>query len=183
MSRRDRKSYSGHDPRTLVLLAIAGSDEAFAELVRRHQASLRALLARVCGSAAAAEDIAQGAFLKAWRRIGTLRDADRFGPWLRQIALRAAIDAARAPAHEGLADDGRDEPGDAAWSVQAETRLDLDAALNRLSVAQRACVLLAYAEGMTHAEIAAEVEMPVGTVKSHVARGARLLRRALEDRS
>ncbi|HYD88696.1 MAG TPA: sigma-70 family RNA polymerase sigma factor [Vitreimonas sp.] len=165
--------------RTTVLLAIAGSDEAFAGLVRQHQAAIVGLLTRVCGDAGTAEDVAQAAFLKAWRNIRALRDADRFAAWLRQIALRAAVDASRTRMRaEPLAEtDTLVDPA----GRDADARLDLDAALARLSPAQRACVLLAHGEGMTHAEVAAELNMPVGTVKSHVARASRLLRRMLEE--
>ena len=166
------------DLRKTVLLAIAGSDSAFAALVRDRQGALVALLTRVCGGRAMAEDVAQAAFIKAWRNMGRLRDPDRFDAWLRQIAMRAAIDALRArPGAEPLdaAADFAEQGGD------VEARLDIDAALQRLSPSQRACVLLAYSEGLSHAEIAAELAIPVGTVKSHVARGAALLRRLLEE--
>lgn len=166
----------GDDLTKYVLLAMAGSDDAFGEVVRVHQKQLVALLARVCGSHAAAEDAAQAAFVKAWRNLSSLRDAERFGSWLRQIAMRAAIDAARASKPFEELPDIADNSGES-----IEARLDLDAAFRLLSPAQRACVLLAYSEGLSHGEIAAELELPVGTVKSHVARGVRLLRRVLSD--
>jgi RNA polymerase sigma factor (sigma-70 family) len=163
------------DATSLVLLAMAGSDGAFEQLVRRHQRPLVALLTRVCGSGAVAQDVSQAAFLKAWRNLASLRDASRFGPWLRQIAMRAAIDVARGAEHF---DDLDEEIPDAAGAM-LDARLDLDAAFQRLTPPQRACVLLAHAEGLSHAEIAAELDLPVGTVKSHVARGVRVLRRVL----
>lgn len=161
-----------------VLLAIAGSDAAFGELVRAHQGALIALLTRVCGNRAAAEDVAQTAFVKAWRNIRSLRDARLFRSWLRRIAMRAAIDAARGRDQDSELDE---ELGGEHAAVRADARLDLDAALAQLSVAQRAAVLLSYGEGLSHGEIADELGMPVGTVKSHVARGAQALRRLLSD--
>lgn len=161
-----------------VLLAMAGSDAAFGELVRAHQGALVALLTRVCGNRSAAEDVAQTAFVRAWRGIGTLRDAGLFRPWLRRIAMRSAIDAARAREQDYELDE---ELGGEHAAVRANARLDLDAALAKLSTAQRATVLLSYGEGLSHAEIADELGMPVGTVKSHVARGAQALRRLLSD--
>ncbi|MGH6951410.1 MAG: RNA polymerase sigma factor [Vitreimonas sp.] len=169
-----------NDALKTVLLAIAGSDAAFAELVQRRQGALVGLLTRVCGERGLAEDVAQTAFVKAWRNIHALRDANRFDAWLRQIAMRTAVDALRArwnlePLEEasGIAEEHAD----------ADLRLDVDAALQRLSAAQRACVLLAYGEGLSHAEIAEELGIPIGTVKSHVARGAKLLRRVLEGQA
>lgn len=162
---------------TYVLLAMAGSDDAFGELVRLHQGKLIVLLTRVCGGRAAAEDVAQAAFLKAWRNIRGLRDAALFGPWLRQIAMRAAIDAARRSGERVEQGEGIAEHA----ATHADARLDLEAALRKLTTAQRACVLLSYGEGLSHSEIASELGMPAGTVKSHVARGARLLRELLSD--
>ena len=161
-----------------MLLAMAGSDDAFATLVRRHQAALVGLLRRVCGDAALAEDIAQASFLRAWRNIVSLRDATRFSPWLRRIAMRTVVDAARSQERFAQLDEAADLP-DHHGPTQADERVDLEGALRRLSTTQRACVLLSYAEGMTHPEIAAALGMPIGTVKSHVARGAEILRRAL----
>ena len=164
-----------------VLLAIAGSDAAFGRLVRAHQGRVRRLLRHVCGTAALADDVAQTVFLKAWRRIGSLRDASRFVPWLRRIALRAAVDAARSAgvAVEPLSDTL--PVLEESSAAQADRRLDLETALRQLSIGQRACVLMAYGEGMSHAEIAAELRMQIGTVKSHVARGSASMRRSLND--
>ena len=166
----------GDELKSYVLLAIAGSDDAFGEVVRLQQKQLVLLMTRVCGSRAAAEDVAQAAFLKAWRNLSTLRDAARFGPWLRQIAMRAAIDAVRSSESFDELHETSDGAGDA-----VNLRLDLDTALRQLSAAQRACVLLAYAEGLSHDEIAIELGLPIGTVKSHVARSVRVLRRVLSD--
>lgn len=162
-----------------VLLAIAGSDEAFARLVRAHEAWLRRVLRRVCGDASVADDVAQVAFVKAWRRIGDLRDAALFAPWLRRIALNAALDAVKRRGLEAAP--LTDVAELAARDEESDRRLDLDAAMRRLSFAQRACVQLAYGEGMSHAEIGEALRMPVGTVKSHIARAVPLLRVWLKE--
>ena len=162
-----------------VLLAIAGNDAAFARLVQAHGGALRRVLRRVCGDASVADDVAQIAFLKAWRRIGSLRDAALFAPWLRRIALNAALDAVK---RRGLDTAPLSDVADiAAGGEESDRRLDLDAAMRRLSFAQRACVQLAYGEGMSHAEIGEALRMPVGTVKSHIARAVPLLRVWLKD--
>jgi RNA polymerase sigma-70 factor (ECF subfamily) len=140
------------------------------------------LIARACGGRAVAEDLAQQAFLRAWRRLPGLRDAAAFRPWLRRIALNIVVDAARAgqfatsasePPIEDIA-----QPSDngAAGETGLVRRMDLERALGRLSFPQRACVVLAYGEGMSHAEIGAALAMPVGTVKSHIARALTKLR-------
>jgi RNA polymerase sigma factor (sigma-70 family) len=163
---------------TVVALAAAGDDQAFDELVRRRQGGLRSLLRRLSGNAALADDLAQQAFVQAWSRLATLRAPGAFGGWLRQIAVNtwlahlrqapAAGRESRQPAEIGVADD-------------PSLALDLDRLLARLKGAERVCVVLAYAEGMTHPEIASVTGLPLGTVKSHVLRGSTQLREWLSE--
>lgn len=170
------------DVRT-VLLAVAGSVSAYEVLVRRHQARIAGLLRRICGDAALAEDLTQIAFVNAWRRIGALRDAAAFLPWLRRTAINVAVDAVRkrGVAEEPLTEEALASVEDIGAEAVAECRLDIDAALSRLSFAQRVCVVLALVEGMSHSEISAALAMPIGTVKSHLARALPLLRSWLKD--
>jgi len=74
---------------SVVTLACAGDRLAFEELVRRRQSSVRSLLHRLCRNPALADDLAQEAFMQAWRAIRSLRSAAAFGSWLRQIAVNA----------------------------------------------------------------------------------------------
>ncbi len=165
--------------RKLVLLAMAGDQQAFANLVKLHQSRIRKLLLRLCGSHAMADDFAQEAFLKAWRRLPALREADAFGTWLRRIALRCAFDGLRKG---GLGIGAEEETAaeDRGGGEDANTRLDIEAALMQLSIPARGCVVLFHAEGMSHQEIADETGLPVGTVKSHIARGTIRLRSFLK---
>lgn len=173
---------AGDDETRTVLLAIAGSDAAYEDLVRRYQGRIVNLLWRVCGDAGVAEDLTQTAFVNAWRQIGALRDASAFLPWLRRIALNAAIDAARRgkvavePVTEETVASVATPRGDS-----SDRRLDINAAMARLSFAQRACVLSSLVEGMSHSEISEALAMPIGTVKSHIARALPLLRSWLKD--
>lgn len=158
---------------TVVALASAGDDSAFDELVRRRQAWLRGLMRRFCGDPVLADDLAQQAFLQAWQHLPALRAPGAFGGWLRQLALNVWLAEARkqAPPLTGL-----DLPDAVAPEVDIGLLQDLDAALGRLRPDERTCVVLAYAEGLTHGEIAAATRLPLGTVKSHVVRGATRLR-------
>lgn len=166
------------DERIVVLRAMAGDDGSFQELVLRHQARIRSLIRRSLGDGAA-DDIAQEVFLKAWRNLRSLRDASVFGAWLRRIAVHAIVDRVRSRPDletvlsEDLADDRASD------AAMADARLDLQGALSRLTPGQRLCILLVHGEGLTHREAADESGLPIGTVKSHIARATPLLRRWL----
>jgi RNA polymerase sigma-70 factor (ECF subfamily) len=178
----------------IVALAMSGDDAAFGELVRRRQGAIRHLFRRLTRDPALADDLAQQSFVQAWNRVHTLKSPAAFGAWLRKLAVNCWLQHARAAKHEvALADEMLPEvhgesaaashaaPGVAedSPSTLAE-RLDLDAALGALPPQQRLCVVLAYSEGMSHAEISESTAIPLGTVKSHVARGAARLRELLQ---
>ena len=173
----------------VVALAMSGDDAAYSELVRRRQGATRNLLRRLCRDAALADDLSQQAFLMAWKSIGTLKSPAAFGAWLRKLAVNCWLQQVRARTHEvalgAVATSGEATLDDALFAergaVSAVTeRLDLDAALARLPPEARLCVVLAYSEGMSHAEICDSTSMPLGTVKSHIARGAARLREYLQ---
>ena len=163
----------------LVTLAQAGSDAAFEELVRRRQGAVRGLLGRASGDPALGDDLAQETFMHAWRNLRRLREPAAFGPWLRQIAVHTWLQHAR---RKRIPMDALAEEESAADSSAPDVtrRVDLERALARLRPPERLCVVLAYAEGMSHGEIAKVTKMPLGTVKSHIARGARRLREWLD---
>jgi RNA polymerase sigma-70 factor (ECF subfamily) len=163
---------------SVVALAVSGDDRAFAELVRRRQGMVRELMRRLCGDAAFAEDLAQQAFVQAWRQLKRLRAPGAFGSWLRAIAVNVWLQEARRSMRlevpeEDLPEPEPEGPGPAEL---AASRLDLSRALLRLKPAERVCVVLAYAEGLSHQDIAEATGWPLGTVKSHVTRGTARLR-------
>ncbi len=163
--------------------AREGSRTAFARLVERHQAALRGFLRRAHGWAEA-EDIAQEAFVAAWAGLGGLRDDEGFRPWLFGIAWKKAQTAARS-SRRGAARDhdwATTEDQQAPDGVGPEERLALEAALAQLSPEQRAAVTLCLAEGWSHGEAAEALGLPLGTVKSHVARGRDRLLQSLGER-
>jgi RNA polymerase sigma factor (sigma-70 family) len=157
----------------LVRAARAGSKAAFARLVDRHQQALRGFLRRAHGSWAEADDIAQEAFVAAWTGLDRLKDDDAFRPWLFGIAYRKAQTAARS-ARRGAARDGewsKEEASSATPGLAPDERMALEAALGELPADQRAAVILCLGEGWTHADAAQALGLPLGTLKSHVARG------------
>ena len=168
----------------LAVRAAAGDREAFGALVERHQAAVRRLTRAVTGDAHDADDAAQDAFLSALDRIDTYDASRPFGPWLMRIAANASIDLVRRRAvrradalDERAPSRGRSPASDA---EAAEIRAKLNAALAQLPERQRVAVTLFDVEGYSHAEIAAVLAVPEGTVRSDVFHARRTLRVALE---
>ena len=167
---------------TVVALAMAGDDAAFGELVRRRQSPLRNLLRRLCRDPALADDLSQAAFLQAWRSLATLRAPGAFGGWLRKLAVNLWLQHVRRYSHEvpgpaRAADETAGSPSDTlSYEATLGERLDLDRALGLLPADMRLCIVLAYAERMSHGEINDVTGIPLGTVKSHIARGSARLR-------
>ncbi len=162
----------------LVMLARLGDDEAFEELVYRRQGAVRGLLRRLSGDPTLADDLAQETFVRAWTALHRLRTPAAFGGWLRQIAVNTWLQHARRVQIPVDPLEAEAEP--AVPEPRVSLRLDLEQALARLRAAERLCVTLAYAEGMSHREVAMATGFPLGTTKSHIARGAAKLRRWLE---
>lgn len=169
----------GRDSRTdqaLAQAARAGSSRAFDELVQRHQAAVRGFLRRVCADPAEADDLAQEAFLTAWSKLGTLRPDASVRSWLCGLAWRKAMTAQRGRARSAARDrqwlDTRPEFDTPAARDQVAVRQ----ALLTLAPDERAVIALCLAADWSHAEAAEALGLPVGTVKSHIARGrAKLL--------
>jgi RNA polymerase sigma-70 factor (ECF subfamily) len=175
----------------LVALAILGDDAAFSELVRHRQSWLRNLLRRLCRDSTLADDLAQLTLLQAWRALRTLRSAGAFQGWLRKLAINVwrqhlrSVPPDATPCALPVEDpDGGQgcsaHPALAAASRDVAAQIDLDRALAQLAPDVRLCVVLAYHEGMSHAQISALAALPLGTVKSHIRRGTQLLRAGLE---
>jgi RNA polymerase sigma factor (sigma-70 family) len=163
----------------VVALAMNGDDAAFGELVRRRQGATRQLLRRLTRDPALADDLAQQAFVQAWKSIRSLKSPSAFGAWLRKLTVNCWLQQARLKKHE--VELGDEVALDMPAAATTAERLDLDAALAQLPPGARLCVVLAYSEGMSHAEISDTTAIPLGTVKSHVSRGAARLRHLLHD--
>ena len=163
----------------LVAAAQSGSTEAFSRLVERHQQALRAFLRRACGDWATADDLAQETFLAAWARIGRLKAGASVRAWLCGIGYNKHLTSIRSASRERARatryEADRDETIDAA----PEDKLALEKAMADLPADQRACEALCLAADFSHAEAAEALDMPLGTVKSHVSRGRARLCQAL----
>ncbi|HEV2533217.1 RNA polymerase sigma factor [Phenylobacterium sp.] len=158
--------------------AATGDRRAFGELVRRNGSAVRGLLRRMGAQAAEADDVAQDAFLTAFERIGEFRGEGTFAGWVKRIAARLYLRRLQKERRLGAAaEDVADEPDTAA--PDADAAIDLDEAMKRLSAAERLCVTMCFGAGLSHAEAAEALNLPLGTVKSHVKRGLEKLRARL----
>jgi RNA polymerase sigma-70 factor (ECF subfamily) len=164
----------------LLALAVAGDSAAFEALVRQRQSPLRGFLRRLTrGDYALADDLAQETFFEAWRKIEQFRGAGTFAGWLARIAYRRYLMWARQRKLEQLDEEAEiPDPG-----AGPDLRLDLEKAMARLSVPERAALTLCYAQAYTNEEAAEIMGLPLGTLKSHVARGREKLRTLLEVES
>lgn len=186
------------DDETLARSLADDLDGAFERLVRAYQDRLYAFGLRLTGSPRDAEEIAQDAFVRAYRALARY-PADRVAalqlrPWLFQITVNVARNRARARRVPEVAlaspDGSRDTlavtPADPAErpDAVAERRDDqarLAALVAALPARYRAAVVLRHVQGLSYQEIAAILGQPAGTVKSNVHRGVALLRAALES--
>lgn len=172
-----------------------GDESGFEELVSTHSPRVISLAWRMTGNRDDAEDIAQEAFLRLHRHIKTFRGDSSVATWLHRTVTRLAIDHLR---RRKLKDRifffrrGNDEPDplDSAPSdtpspgqglLDGEIRQRLETALQKLSARQRIVFTLRHYEEMPLREISELLNLEEGTVKSHLHRAVRILRREMED--
>ena len=172
--------------RELVNAATAGSREAFDELVRRYQARIFNLARALTGNEAEAEDLAQDAFVRAYRAIRKFRGDSSFKTWLYRIATNV-IRTHLARKHRwrwvwGPSPDGGDPAVDEVEAGRTDAESDLvtrdavDRALATLPDELRIAVTLRDVHGLEYREIADMMGVPIGTVESRIFRARRRLR-------
>jgi len=161
----------------VVALAMSGDDAAYGELVRRRQSAIRNLLRHLTRNADLADDLSQQAFVLGWKSIRSLKSPAAFGAWIRKLAVNCWLQHARRRKDEAAVSEAL---FDVPVIPSVAEQMDLNAALATLPPEARLCVVLAYSEGMSHAEISESTALPLGTVKSHITRGAARLRDLLE---
>lgn len=163
-----------------VARAAAGDAKAFASLVHAHQAYLRKLLGRVCrGDQGRADDLAQEAFIRAWRALPGFRGDARFRTWLTRLAY-SSLSAERPGLPPAEAEDGLDA-ADSDFAPGVDRRIDLERAMAGLSEPQRHALLLTYGADLSHAEAAEVLAWPLGTLKTQVLRAKARLREQLSS--
>ena len=163
----------------LCTLTATGERRAFAELVRRHGSAVRGILRRMGAEGSMADDVAQDAFLAAFERVADFRGEGTFAAWVKRIAARLYL---RRMQKERRLDALTADAGEETSTLplrDADGRIDLDGALSGLTGVERVCVTLCLGVGLSHGEAAEALNLPLGTVKSHVKRGLDKLRTRL----
>jgi RNA polymerase sigma-70 factor (ECF subfamily) len=168
--------------RDLVERAIGGEHEAFSALAALWIDRLYAIARLILRDDDAAQDATQEALVVAWRDIRVLRDPDRFDAWIRRVLVRSCYHEARRTRTrhqiEGLVrplDDQARDPG----SSVAE-RDELERAFRHLSAEGRALIVLRFFVGLSMAETADALGLPIGTVKSRLHRTTQSIRAMLD---
>lgn len=167
----------------LARAASSGDPDAFGSLIDRHGLAARRAARAILRDDDDADDAVQEGMLAAWKAIGRYDPARPFRPWLMRIVVNAALDARRrgkVRQAEPIADTlesgglGPDRAAEAAL-----LRVRIDAGLAELPERQRVALVLFDAEGWGHADIAAALNVPEGTVRSYVFHARRAMRKTL----
>ena len=171
----------------LVSRAKARDREAFEMLVEQHASETIRLASAIVGPADAA-DVAQESFVAAWQQLPKLRDPSAFSPWLRRICVNRSRNWLRGRARrpQAVMDLGTSAAAQGAragddFRSEVEARTILEPALESLTPDQRSILALHYSLGLSIAEAADEMQVPVGTAKSRLAAGLAVLRRELAE--
>jgi RNA polymerase sigma factor (sigma-70 family) len=168
--------------------ALRGDRGAFANLVSLHQGAASAVAYSICGDFHASEDIAQEAFVSAWKNLGELREKDRFRPWVCTMARNGAIARVRRSARrgEGADADGAEAvdagEGPSAEAMKAEEAALVWGTIDAMDENYREPLILFYREEQSVAAVASALELSEEAVRQRLSRGRVILREELARR-
>jgi RNA polymerase sigma-70 factor (ECF subfamily) len=182
----------------VVVLAQRGREDAFREIVRRYERPVFSMIFRMVRDSATAEDLSQDSFIKVLSHIDKYRPEFKLSSWLFKIANNVAIDHLRRRQLDTVSIDGSphassaqdieatsfdvESGGESALEVMESKELGsaIEKAIASLRPEYRSCILLRHVEGRSYEEIAATLDLPLGTVKTYIHRARHQLREALE---
>lgn len=183
----------------VVSLAQQGRDTAFRELIRRYERPVFSLIFRMVRDRELAEDLAQDTFVKVLNHIDRYRPEFKLSSWLFKIANNVAIDHLRRRRLNTISMSGSPyaasseaiEATSFEVAAKQETALEemasrelgsaIEQAIGKLRPEYRSCIMLRHVEGRSYEEIAATLDLPLGTVKTYIHRARNELKIALED--
>jgi RNA polymerase sigma-70 factor (ECF subfamily) len=181
-------SITDENETTLIQQAQNGNTRAFEEIVRRHYAPVVNIAYRMCGQTALAEDMAQETFLRAWTKLSSFRLSGSMKNWLYRIAVNATLDFLRRKTETPVDDEVIQLVTDPALDpetalVKKEQAEHLQRMLNDLPEAARTVLVLREYGGLSYHEIAAALDVPLGTVMSRLNYARTRLRNLLKEDS
>jgi len=169
----------------LIAKAQGGDRHAYGELVRRHQRGVIRVVYRMCGDMELAQDAAQDAFIRAWLKLPAFRPGSSLRSWLYRIAVNAALDVLRRDAKTAGPDFETlplpdPQAGPEAALLQKERTAAVQDAILTLPEAGRSVLVLREYGDLSYREIAAALDIPLGTVMSRLNYARRLLKGSLK---
>ena len=178
------------DDAALVRASQRGDREAFGVLVTRHAASILSLTTRMLGQTADAEDVAQEAFVAAYKALSEFKFVSKFSTWLYRIAANKCTDALRARRPENISLDATGDGSSLAWETaneetphwaleQAELAWELDRGIQTLPHLYRESFVLRHVEGLGYDEMSEILGVNRDTIKMRVYKARTLLCRSL----
>ena len=169
----------------LIAKAQSGDRHAYGELASHHHRGVMHVIYRMCGDVELAQDAAQEAFIKAWLHLPTFRPGTSLRNWLYRIAINTTLDALRRDAK--IADIDFEtlsmpdpQVGPEAALLLKERTVAVQQAILALTEASRSVLVLREYGGLTYAEIAAALDIPLGTVMSRLNYARHQLKQSLQ---
>jgi RNA polymerase sigma-70 factor, ECF subfamily len=187
-------SLTGLADSELVVIAIAGREDCFEELVRRYQRPISAYVYRMVGDYDAALDLTQEVFIKVYGSLAKYRPEFKFSTWIYKIAHNAAVDHLRrfSSREQGLSSeiDGEQKelkiesrrPTPEQESERAERRAEIEAVVEQLPGAYKELIILRHSHDLSYDEIAEVTGLPLGTVKNRLFRAREVMRQEFLQR-
>ncbi len=170
------------DDQALIAATLGGQPQAFGDLVTRYERAVYNLALRTLHDRTEAEDAVQEAFFKAYRALGTFRPGAKFSTWIFTICYRGCCDRLakrRRLSGDELPDRADPSAGPEALAERNDEATRLRTAIDALPEKYRTVVTLYHLQGKQYEEIAAVLNLPLGTVKTHLFRAKEQLRKAL----
>jgi len=184
-------TWTGQDDIELVVASKAGNQDAFAQLVQRHQRRVFNLVFRMLQQYEEANEVTQETFLAAWQGLSSFRGDARFSTWLYRIAYNCSLkqleqrkrDTAlqvAVQAEQSLQQESCDERAEAEMEAHERQALVREH-LSMLPAKYRIVLVLRHLQELTYEEMAEILTMPIGTIKTHLFRARNLLKERLES--
>ena len=163
----------------------AGDSSAFDEIVARYERRVFAIALRICRHHEDARDVTQDVFVTALRSLSAFRGEAQLATWLHRVTVNAALDLVRrrgrreGPGLDEVGDRPASESGPESAAIESVRAREVHLALGRIADDQRAVIALHDLQGLDYSEVAAALDVPVGTVKSRLHRARLALAKEL----